>query len=265
MAGGITIFVLVLIAAGMFYRYNQKQKKLVADYKLPANAESLLQEYVPFYKELDEANRKVFLNRIHDFLATTVINPVGDTVVEDMDSVFIAAGAIIPIFAFPDWKYNNIDEVLLYKTSFSDKYKTIGEGRNILGMVGDGALNRTMLLSQQAVRQGFMQPDDGRNTVIHEFTHLLDKADGSVDGVPEYLLSKQYIIPWVKEMHKEIKYMRDWGNDINPYGATNEAEFFAVVSEYFFERPHQLAEHHPELYALLQEMFTRHLKPQETA
>jgi Mlc titration factor MtfA (ptsG expression regulator) len=126
----------------------------------------------------------------------------------------------------------------------------------VLGMVGNGPMNGQMILSQPALREGFMH-EEGRNTGIHEFVHLIDKADGSVDGIPEYLLDRPYIIPWVTEMRREIGNMRLHDTDINPYGATNDAEFFAVVAEYFFERPEALQEHHPALFAMLSKMFHR--------
>jgi len=73
--------------------------------------------------------------------------------------------------------------------------------------------------------------------------------------VPEFILEKQYIIPWLQLMHREIKNILEDRSDINAYGATNEAEFFAVVSEYFFERPDLLKQKHPELYELLVTIF----------
>jgi Mlc titration factor MtfA (ptsG expression regulator) len=171
--------------------------------------------------------------------------------------VLVAAGAIIPIFAFPNWRYNNISEVLLYKGTFNKEYNTDGAGRDVLGMVGDGAMRREMILSQPSLRASFRNHKDGHNTAIHEFAHLIDKADGETDGVPEYLLAQPFILPWVTRMHETIKQMRSSNHsDINIYGATNDAEFFAVVSEYFFERPTELKAHHPELYGMLEEMFS---------
>ena len=85
--------------------------------------------------------------------------------------------------------------------------------------------------------------------------HLLDKSDGIVDGMPTKLLEHSYSIPWMKLVHQTIHEMSEGRTDINPYGATNEAEFFAVISEYFFERPDLLAEKHPELYSMLTRIF----------
>lgn len=224
-------------------------------YALPAGSRGMLLQYVPFFAALDETQQAAFEERVRDFLSRTAITGVG-VKVTDLDKLLVAAGAIIPIFAFPDWRYNNLNEVLVYPTTFNRDYKYEGDERNVLGMVGDGAMHRQMILSQQSIRQSFLNPEDGHNTVIHEFAHLIDKADGSVDGVPEYLLKRPYAITWLQHMRAAINDMRREGHsDINLYGATNEAEFFAVITEYLFERPHQLQEHHPELYAMLSQMF----------
>jgi MtfA peptidase len=112
-----------------------------------------------------------------------------------------------------------------------------------------------MILSQHELRQAFINKTGKTNTAIHEFVHLVDKTDGSVDGLPEFVAGKPYIMPWLQLMQREMKKILDGRSDINPYGATNEAEFFAVVSEYFFERPGLLKQKHPELYQLLAEIF----------
>jgi hypothetical protein len=125
-------------------------------------------------------------------------------------------------------------------------------------MVGTGAYQHIMILSQQDLRQDFLNKSGKDNTAIHEFVHLIDKTDGSVDGIPEFILNKQYIVPWLRLMHQEIKRIMADQSDINPYGATNEAEFFAVAAEYFFERPDLLQIKHPELYSLLVTIFRQH-------
>jgi MtfA peptidase len=242
----------IIVIAWLIYRRSRSKKPLNT---IPANTAALLQQHVSFYAQLSAADQILFQNRVKDFLSTVRITGIG-VEVEELDRILVAAGAIIPIFGFKDWKYNNISEVLLYNDTFSKDYRTEGTERNVLGMVGDGAMNRQMILSKPSLRSSFQQGTDGHNTVIHEFTHLIDKADGSVDGIPEYLLSKPYIIPWVKEIHSTIRQMKTGAiDDINLYGATNDAEFFAVVSEYFFEKPEELKDKHPELYDMLQRMF----------
>ncbi len=112
-----------------------------------------------------------------------------------------------------------------------------------------------MLLSQQDLRTGFINHADKSNTAIHEFVHLIDKSDGSTDGIPEALLPHKYVLPFLKRIHEEIQQIQSGNSDINAYGATNEAEFLAVAAEYFFEQPEKMKEKHPELYSLLEQAF----------
>ena len=106
-----------------------------------------------------------------------------------------------------------------------------------------------------ALHQSFENQHSKDHVGIHEFVHLLDKADGATDGVPEVLMQSQYTIPWLKMMHQHIQAIKEDDSDINAYGATNEAEFLSVVSEYFFTQPQQLEKKHPELYQLLEKVF----------
>lgn len=249
----IIVIGIIFLVVGNRIRTNNKIKS----YMLPPATRDILEQYVAFYRLLDGDDKTQFEERVRDFLARTAITGIG-LEVSDTDRVLVAASAIIPIFSFPGWRYNNISEVLLYQGAFDANYKVRGANRNILGMVGNRALQGQMILSQPSLTGGFTNAEDGRNTAIHEFVHLVDKADGAVDGVPEYLLSQPNIKPWIAHMHETIEKMRTKRHsDINLYGATSDAEFLAVVSEYFFERPDKLQANHPELYADLQQMFQR--------
>src|SRR6185369_15138359 len=88
--------------------------------------------------------------------------------VEDIDRIFIGAGAIIPVFFFPDWQYINLHEVLVYPGAFNEDY---------------------------------------RNTAIHEFVHLIDKMDGTMDGVPEIILERRYVNRWTELVNETIQQM----------------------------------------------------------
>lgn len=214
----------------------------------------ILEEYVSFYAQLSEENKVAFENRMLQFLSTTKVTGV-NTTAERVDELLIAASAIIPIFGFKNWQYMNLNEVLLYPNSFDEKFNLQGDERTRLGVVGDGPYQNLMILSKQALRYGFTNKDHPHNTAIHEFVHLIDKTDGAVDGIPEFLLSKQYVLPWLKMIRQKIEEIRQNDSDINPYGATNDAEFLAVASEYFFEKPDELQANHPALYDLLSKMF----------
>ncbi|MGN8036001.1 zinc-dependent peptidase [Chitinophaga sp. 22321] len=231
--------------------YSRRQLKKSA---VPADYQPLLQTNVRYYQQLPPADKTRFEAMVQRFLKRTHIEGVGTTV-EPLDRVLVAASAIIPIFGFKDWEYFNLTNVILYPDTFDETYQYEGNRRNILGMVGSGALHGQMILSRSALREGFSNTTDKNNTAIHEFVHLLDKTDGSIDGFPSKLLEHSYSIPWMKLVHQTIQQISDGHTDINPYGAINEAEFFAVISEYFFERPDLLAEKHPELYEMLTRMF----------
>ncbi len=249
------LFILIIFILAIIYtiKFLQKKKVTVTD-PVPVLLKNILEERVPFYQQLARDKQTEFEERTAHFLTQVKITGV-KTLVEDIDRILIAASAIIPIFNFAGWEYKNLHEVLLYPDSFSHEFEQQGEGRNILGMVGSGAMNHVMILSQFELRQSFSNESGKNNTAIHEFVHLLDKTDGEIDGVPESLLDRQYIKPWLQLMQQKIQEIYDDRSDINPYGATNEAEFFAVVSEYFFERPDLLKENHPELYELLLKIF----------
>lgn len=251
----ISVFLIFVTAIIYTVWWLQKSKTVVTD-PLPLKLKEILAAEVPFYQQLAEDQKTIFEERTKQFLTQVKITGV-KTIVEDLDRVLIAASAIIPIFNFPGWQYRNLHEILLYPDSFDHEFEQQGDGRNILGLVGSGPLNHVMILSQFELRQAFTNKTGKNNTAIHEFVHLVDKTDGDIDGVPEALLDKKYIMPWLQLMQKEMELIRDDRSDINPYGTTNEAEFFAVVSEYFFEHPALLKEKHPELYALLLKIFSQ--------
>lgn len=217
----------------------------------------VLSEDVPFFQNLNSASREVFADRVKYFLQTTKITPEKGAELRDVDRVLIATSATIPLFHFQHWSYENLDEVIVYPNSFDEKYGVESRDNMILGMVGEGVMNRKMILSLDALRSGF-SATAGSNTAIHEFVHLIDKADGDIDGVPEYLIPQELIRPWLKAMHANIEQIRNDESSIRPYAGTNEAEFFAVVSEYFFQKPTTLKEDHPELYALLDRIYNPH-------
>jgi len=259
----LSIFILIITSFIIFYwirRYNNRWK--TPEGAFPTTHKMILMQEVAFYNSLSEDEKKRFEYKVQEFLLNCRITGI-DTTVDEIDKVLVASSAIIPVFAFEDWRYSNIDEVLLYPAMFNKSFDTEGADRNILGMVGNGYMNGIMTLSKPALRHGFRNETDKKNTAIHEFVHLIDKTDGSIDGIPSILLEKQYTIPWIDLISQKIEEIYDGDSDINPYGGSNRAEFFAVASEYFFERPVLLKRKHPQLYELMQKAFKRDmsLKP----
>jgi Mlc titration factor MtfA (ptsG expression regulator) len=225
---------------------------------LDNNLKQLLTEHVSYYQKLDADKQLRFEGMIASFIQSIRIEGVGLEVTE-LDKILVAASAVIPIFGYQEWKYTNLTNVILYPDAFNNDFQFEGydASRNMLGMVGSGYMNGQMLLSRAALVAGFSASSGKQNTGIHEFVHLLDKADGATDGVPEHLLGHDYATPWLKMMHQEINRIERGKSDIDPYAATNEAEFLAVASEYFFEKPEQLQSKHPELYEQLSRIFAQ--------
>jgi Mlc titration factor MtfA (ptsG expression regulator) len=200
----IISIIIILVIVGYFLL--KKKQPLTT---IPSNSklifEQILDEHVSFYQKLDHSGKSRFQNMIIDFLSETLIEGVG-TEITDLDRVLIAASAVIPIFGFPEWKYQNLTNVVLYPDTFNSDFQFEGESRNIMGMVGSGYMNGQMLLSRAALTKGFSSSAGKENAAIHEFVHLLDKSDGATDGVPENLLPPEFATPWLKMMHKEIGY-----------------------------------------------------------
>ncbi|MEL6867142.1 MAG: M90 family metallopeptidase [Bacteroidota bacterium] len=250
-------FLLFFLIGLAFYLFRRAPKKKRLSFKDSWRA--ILNNKVRYYQRLPAAEKSRFEQEILDFFQDCDITGV-DYKVTDTDRLLVASSAVIPIFGFKDWhRYPHLREVLLYPTTFNpDSYATKGKDRNVLGMVGWGYMNGQMILSAQALRNGFEQA--GRSNVgIHEFVHLLDKMDGATDGLPEYILERQYTIPWLDLVYQEIEAIKKDRSDLRDYGGTSETEFFAVASEYFFQRPEQLQRKHPELFDMLEEIFQQDL------
>lgn len=254
----VTIAILLVGIALIWYVFKNVGNKKVVAKDVPDRIELavILREHVDFFDRLDEKAQQVFIDRVAYFLATTKISAEKGAQVEEVDKVLVAASATIPLFHFDKWSYENLDEVIIYPGTFDEKYDVASTDKNILGMVGDGVMNRKMILSLASLRAGFAHSSSS-NTAIHEFVHLIDKADGDTDGVPDYLIPKSLVEPWLREMHKNIAQIRHDQSDIRDYAGTNPAEFLAVVSEYFFQKPAFLQQDHPELYALLDKIYNQ--------
>ena len=251
----IQFIILICIAAFAVWFFSSTGKKAKAQQEPVSIQTDFLEENVLFYHTLGAEDKKQFESDVKDFLQQVQVTGI-NTTVADTDKLLVASAAVIPIFNFKQWKYHNVHEVLLYSDAINMNFESSGNtNRDILGMVGTGSLEGKILLSKHALQQGFYNKTDKSNTAIHEFVHLVDKSDGDTDGIPGLLLDKLYVIPWLDMIRQQMQRIAKGKSDINPYASMNQAEFFAVVAEYFFERPALLEEKHPRLYAMLIEMF----------
>ena len=256
------VFLAVLAAVlYAFYRYATADSRRVAAalaQPFPPAWREILRERVAFYLALTEPEKARFEQRTQTFLARTRITGI-QTEVDDTTRLLVAASALIPVWGFPDWQYANLGEVLLVPDAWqlpdAPEQEVQPLQGTLLGSVQGFQNQHYMRLSKASLEQGFRDATDRQNVGIHEFAHLLDEADGVIDGLPQAALPPELLQPWTALMHREIAAIQAGKSEINPYAATNAAEFFAVVTEYFFEKPEKLQEHHPELYELLTRAF----------
>ena len=209
---------------------------------------------VAFYRVLTEDDKNLFNQRVLLFLSTTRVES-GQFEVSDNDRLLVAASAIIPVWGFKKWHYFNLETVYLLPAAFNEDIEFGQPSSRITGMVGSGKMANKLVLSRPALYQGFENTRDKHNVGIHEFVHLIDMMDGECDGYPERLKEHAFSIPWFELVAAKIKAIHARKSNIRDYGATNRAEFFAVASEYFFERPKMLKNKHPHLFDALSEFY----------
>lgn len=245
------VFIFIILFGIFTFFFFKKQAKSIYTFDIDINC--FLSEKVLFFRRLSIQRQALFIAKMQEFLAKVKITGINTSLREE-DKALIAAAAVIPIFQFDHWFYPNLKEVLLYPSGF-DKNFNIEENESILGMVGNRFLNGKMLLSKKSLHFGFENKTDKKNTAIHEFVHLIDMADGAVDGIPEILMKERNTLPWIDLMYQKIKEIKLEESDIDSYGAFSEAEFLSVAAEYFFERPTLFKRKHPKLFNLMNKTF----------
>ncbi|GJM43998.1 MAG: hypothetical protein DHS20C21_08400 [Gemmatimonadota bacterium] len=247
-----------LIAAWGLQRWltrRDRRRAAIRRQPFPAEWEKVLRDEVALFSALDEGEKQRFREELQIFIAEKRITGI-QTDVDETTRVLAAASAVIPIFGFPEWEWDQISEILIYPSMFDDSFEMgSGDAQRTLGMVGTGSMNRMMILSKPALHHGFRDTRDRRNVGVHEFAHLIDKSDGVIDGIPGVGLQQQAIGPWVELMRRKMAEIAGGKSDIDAYALTNDAEFFAVVTEYFFEKPGRMKRQHPQLYAMLAGVF----------
>jgi Mlc titration factor MtfA (ptsG expression regulator) len=264
-AGGVPAFAtvpaLIAAAASTYLLVTRKirRRRRLLQAPFPAAWESVLQRDVAFFRALPPADQVRFRRGVQVFLGEKRITGI-KVEIDTTTRVLAAASAVIPIFGFPDWEWHQIREVLVYPSRFTREFD-VGDSpdHRTLGMVGTGGLNRVMLLSKPYLLAGFRNPGDKRNVGLHEFAHLVDLSDGHVDGIPAVGLDERAIGPWLDLVRRKMAEIEAGTSDIDRYALTNEAEFFAVVTEYFFERPGVMQRKHPKLYEALAGTFNQDL------
>lgn len=158
--------------------------------------------------------------------------------------------------------YPGIDAILVYPSAYRAPALQAEGGIVLEGeqaRLGEASTRGILVLSWDDVMRGAADIRDGHNVVIHEFAHALDHEDGESDGAPP-LSRRAHYAPWARVFSAEYEKLVDADEHrkktiIDKYGATNPAEFFAVVTETFFEKPLQMRDKHPELYQQLKDYY----------
>jgi|TARA_R110000737_G_scaffold117240_1_gene149937 Mlc titration factor MtfA (ptsG expression regulator) len=249
---------IVVVGVSIALMIWRKQTKTLMKYKtrvaLNANDRFWLERNIPFYKKLSKSDRVIFADRIGLFLAEVLVTEVDKEVAEKDTCLLVASSAVYAYWNLPFWNYGKLREVLVYPDNYNNE-KVISDAGYIQGQVHHGGMmNNTMILSLRALEQGFSNENDSQNVGVHEFAHLLDKVDGSIDGFPAGMDHETRKV-WANVIAEEMKDIRQRQSDINPYALTNEAEFFAVLAEYYKEKPGKLKEKHPEIFEVLDGYF----------
>lgn len=238
----------VAVAIAIYFpwtRRDRRRRRLAAE-PFPPAWRALLEEWVEFYRELEPTEKARFEREVRFFLDEQVITGPRAAPVDDELKLLVAASAIVVIFGRSGFRYPRLRDIVVYDEAFDDEYNVRSDG-NILGMVH---AQGPILFSARSLRRGFRGEDDGRNVGYHEFAHVLDFDRGDADGVPGFM-PWGAIQPWLHVMHEETVRVQKHRSVLREYAATNQAEFFAVASEMFFERPTTLKKKLPELYELL--------------
>jgi Mlc titration factor MtfA (ptsG expression regulator) len=252
---GLLLLAAVLaVTVWHFATRRRRRRARVLAQPFPAEWEAVLQRDVVFFRALPPGQQQRFRQDLQIFLDETRITGVG-TEVDVTTRVLAGASAIIPVFGHPEWEWREISEILVRPGRFDMDPTSQRGSTNVLGMVGTGVMDGVMILSKPDLLRGFRNPSDKQNVGLHEFAHLVDKSDGRIDGIPAIGLDREAVGPWVELVRRKMQEIREGDSDLRDYALTNEAEFFAVATEAFFERPDTMQVRHPELYAAMERIF----------
>ncbi|BBD66984.1 hypothetical protein NIES4072_57380 [Nostoc commune NIES-4072] len=262
----IVVFIIIgLILTGILINpiLVKRRRNRLKRRHLPPLWNAIVENNLPIYLCLSPNEIRRLQGHIQVFLAEKqFIGCRGLQVTEEM-KLTLAAIACLLLLNERGQYFPRLRSILVYPNAyFVQETTSIGkyvvEERRV-ARLGESWANDQVVLSWEQVKQDINNWEDGRNVVLHEFAHQLDQEDGKAEGVPILKSKSDYAI-WAKVMTEEYQQLC---NDVlqgaktvmDSYGATNPAEFFAVATETFFEKPHQLLSKHPTLYEQLQRYY----------
>jgi Mlc titration factor MtfA (ptsG expression regulator) len=222
-----------------------------------------LEEELSLYRNLGEADRRELHGHIQVFLAEKRFEGAGGLVVTEVMKLLVAAQACLLLLHRDTDYFPGLYSVVIYPSEYLARRRDRDEAGVVVerleARAGESWPRGTVVLAWNEVQLGAAGLLGCRNVVIHEFAHLLDYENGEADGAPA-LPERGLYRPWARAWSREYARLQaalagGENTFIDPYGAENPAEFFAVVVEAFFTCPRGLLAHHPDLYRLLERYF----------
>ncbi|ABW65865.1 M90 family metallopeptidase [Desulfosudis oleivorans] len=246
----------------MFHWFSTRRRKKLTAVAFPRAWEAIVQRNVAHFCMLTPDEQARLRSLIQVFVAEKQWEGAGGLVLTDEIRISISAQACLLLLGLPHNYYRNVATIIVYPSTvvapprrpgfFEVPMAPVEPGQAILGQAFHQG---PVIIIWDAALQGGRQPELGYNVVYHEFAHKLDMLDGAADGTPPLADRAEYR-DWVETCSAEyLRLRRDAAQGkpsfLNAYGATNEAEFFAVATEQFFDRPREMAAQAPDLYRVL--------------
>jgi hypothetical protein len=241
----------------MFRFLERHKREALRAQPFPEAWREILDRDVAYVAKLSKADRTELEGLVQVFLAEKNLEGCGGLELTDEIRVTIAAHACLLLLHRETDIYPDLETVLVYPHAYRAK-GTKRDGPVVIesddARLGESWTRGVVVLAWDHVSSSARHLG-GDNVVLHEFAHQLDAEDGSMDGAPD-LGSRARFASWARVLGEEFAELSTRlhagrPSDIDAYGATSPPEFFAVVTEMFFEKPQQLRKRHPELYAEL--------------
>ncbi len=237
-----------------WWRRRKRRKLLAAPF--PADWQRVL-DGLDLYRDIGPGDRAALRDLVRVFATEKRWEGCGGLAMSDEIRVVFSAQACRVILRLDHAYYRRVRTILVYPAAYRQRHVSSAGGAvsaEWQANAGESWSGGPIVLSWRDVERGERRGDDGKNLVYHEFAHALDCLDGWADGIPP--ASSTVHARWEHIAARELEALRqDLARGrrtlLDPYGATNPAEFFAVATECFFERPRDLRRKHPELYELL--------------
>ena len=247
----------------MFAYLRRRRRKRIGAQPFPRRWLDVVKRNMPLYGRLPVEDQRELQRHIIIFLHEKTFEGCGGLQLTEDMAVTIAAHACLLLLHRETEYFPTVSSVLVYPETYvaavveesDDWFVTEGEEDR----EGEASRHGTVVLAWEEVLVDARSDDTDCNLVLHEFAHQLDMEDGEADGAPMLARSRDYA-NWAEVLGREYERLRaaaDRGETtvLDPYGAEDPAEFFAVATECFFGRPADLATHHPALYEQLQMFF----------